>query len=513
MGVSPRVRGDAAARVARYAHGSRIPFVVPQSAPALEELLPFVKNRIIRISFSDEISAPSRDWIEQQLVRSLGLDLASGDRVITGTLPEAVTDDWIKWLKKTSSVSITDKPVTAPTPIPAPKPMIPYEILGAVLILVAALFLILFWKGLRNLAHDLTSELGKISSPSTTMGEAIEARQRSQTPEPEKIKPAGPDSTEDQTHLLEKIDPLALKLFVYDCSGLTQTRNYPAAIIYRILSKVDLARKLDQEIEEEFKPISSRITETPSRKEIEGVLYPLLPQYKAISRNEFTATLAKQSMEWLRHLAGYLDLDELGMLLDLLPPLKMRALAEGLDLQIRLQLFQKSSETKTAHEDAQILGRVKSAAEKLLIQTRNQTSTGSDSFAARYKNNILLKIETFEEEEVLYQASRQIKGVYVGLLSLLNEGSVSFWNQVDVRDLANCIGGYNPEVRAICEKFLSPRRYQWLVSFLERMETVSHEYTSPSVVESRNRILDSFKLELAQLMKPVKNEGQIRKTA
>jgi hypothetical protein len=479
------------------------------AALTFEETLPFVKSKIIRLGLSAEVNAESRKWIQDKLSKDLKLQIEKGDELALYDLPADFTQGWANWFKKVQpfpETPIPIQPVVQKESTPIHWSVIVLGILGVALLG----FFVFGFQSFRNLmAGELTKlsqsisasapgqsslmqSSGALSSAlsgagSSAMGQSLAATGIRTSTSDSFSREIGPSK------ILEKLDVNTLKMIALDCSASASHRYFASAMIFSHIDQPNLALEFEKSIADEFKPFPLQGEAFPSRAQIEQWIVPYYPQYKTLSKSPFAMDLASQPVEWLNELALVLNPAECVLLMDLLPPLKMKLMLDQVTLKKRIEWSKVSIESwdETAKQHhlsilVAVFNEFKSKLPRIPVQKKKQNEQS-------YRKNMLLAVHSFDQEEQLYESTlddaKKGISVYTGILSYLGLNDTEVWGSLDARDLACATFGYSEAMREQIAQMLPGKKGEWYRNFCNKLSASPLPYESDAVVLAQNSIL------------------------
>ncbi|MBI2605368.1 MAG: hypothetical protein HYW49_04735 [Deltaproteobacteria bacterium] len=438
---------------------------------SVEKLLTYIKKIDLKISVMPNVAPSVRDMVKSSLTSALSLDAARGDVVTVDDLPQGFAMAWSPSTDFSLDSSAYFKPV-----------LMLGGMIGIMLIFAAMVLFLAF----RQIGTRISSEARNIS---TTLKDALENQAG---PVPSLALPAarGPEAayggggegagraseTITGPAFWEKVDLDAVVAFCHDCFEHPHYGAAANALINSILppdKSAELEKKLPAKTLERY--MGTKVDIKPA--EITGIFQTNQAEYRRSVRSPIGRTVLTISVPRLLPFTNSLEKMEAAVLVNSLTPLRRGLLLKVLPTSFKMELAKASSKQVSAVEQKAY---ELSLTEKLTKLAKTEEKE-ADTYSMDYLSQIIMRAESFEEDEQYYDHAKTSGEAYATALAALDVFTSDDWDAMNLQDLAAAYCGYSPKTKdALVSKFTG-KRMDWLKNFLGKLGANPPPYDSPAV--------------------------------
>lgn len=478
------------------------PVYVPagvKSDLALPELLNFVKTKKVRMGFTEVVNPEFRNWIKQRVIDQTHLNTQGGDVIETYDLPKEFSASWVQWLQM-------GKPKWQSGDWTAL-----WILLGGLtFLLVGAGIIVLF--GVSTLSSRLSREVSKMSDTfsDSFQGGTSASMMNEKTKESsiEQQKHAQHEALAD-SKLLEKLDLDVLQAFCRDAASHEDYRFVPYSLIYHFLPN-EKSEALEKSFSENEIPFPTAGEPVPTQAQVSQLLAANFHEYKNKAKNPFVKEVNQFSVAVLTSVAKTLQVPYSVILMDALLPQKKKVVSADIPVQTRLDWVKAAQSPAWKDQNWNPL-KQQALQTEVLDQLKSfqghQAVEPSHGFETMEMSVELLEVTSFEEDEQLYQSTRETPELYQGVLSMIQQWGPEVWKTVDARELAMMTFGYSQSIKDLVISKLEGKKVEWYKSFVQNHTQAHYSYQQNSVKSVRETYLNRFRAQSKNIL-PQQNQQE-----
>ena len=440
--------------------------IVDQS---FERLITYVDQVNVIVSIAPGISRQVQELITSSLKSMMLINSKRGDTISFNDLPESIVTAWTP----EPNIEIYKKPA-----------MILSGYFGVILMfIVLAMFF-----GFRQVGKSLTNEARFISNSikdamesSTGMGGMQQAPGAMNSPsasKSESFESSGGD-------FWEKVDVETIAAFCFDAVSQPLYSGVPSLMVGSILDN-QKASQLESLIPVKYVNFVGKMNVKSG--EVQQIFQKYQSEYRRAARTPMSKMAFQIEMEKVLELGRELSSFEKAMFINSLTPMKRSNLLKTYSTDEKLQLAKISQENVSPieHKRTEV-----SLMEKLSKYTVKE-EVGTNVQSLNYLTSIILKVESFEEDELMYE-KMQGSADYQGVLLAFDCFNQENWEEFNLQDLAIAYCGYSERFKeALIGKF-SGKKQEWVKNFLNKYGQTNLEFTAPQVEAVHELIVSKIK--------------------
>lgn len=431
---------------------------------SIEKLVTYVERVNVIVSIAPGISAQAQDLITNTLQAMVELDLKRGDKITFMDLPESVVTAWSP----------------EPNVEAYKKPALILGVLFGFMLLLAA-FVVMF--GLKQVGTQITKEArfltGTIKEAlenSNSMPQQPSMAAMQQSPAHSPSATSRMDSFEPVTsQFWDKVDADTITAFCYDCISQPVYHVVPALMVGSFLDSAK-ASSVEGNLPLEVLRNSDEKTNLKSGDVIQ-IFQKYQSEYRRAVRSPMSQQVLRIDVDKLIEFSKELQNVEVALLINSLTPLKRSTLLKMLSTEVKLELAKASQENISIveHKKFEI-----SLIEKIMKIT--QDSNKKEEFhSLNYLTSIILKTESFAEDESLYEKMDHQGGSYNGILLALDFFKNTDWEEISPQDLAIAFSGYSEKYKNMVTEKFSGKKLEWMKNFFNKYERSQLDFHSDQV--------------------------------
>jgi hypothetical protein len=469
--------------------GDELSTIETSGSESMGLLLSRIEKMEVSVGVAKTVPESIRQVIKTSLSGSLALQEGRGDVVTFSELPEALATVWAP-------------PPVSKESMPEPKERTSLNDIEIALAGIAGGFLLLaafiIFFAFRQTASRLSSEARIMAA---VLKEALESSSAGgnsfQMPATRAATPQTPTtngsvaSDDSAGSIWDKVDNDSVIAFCIDCLDHPQYRSMPGLLIDSILDS-----DRSEEVRAKLSPLGYEA------QNIAGVQYPARevtslfqahqPEYRRITRSPMSKQLLQISFDELVEFAKSSESVQSALLINSLTPLRRALILKVLPVELKLQLASVASQPMSMVEHKTHELALTSQLEKL---GRTDRSKESQVHSMSFLSQIILRAETFEDDELFHKSVSKASGTtpYFSVLQALESFEAQDWETENLQELALAFCGYSQDVKAELVSKFSGKRQDWFKNFLGKFENSRPHYASPPVFQVHERIKDKLR--------------------
>ena len=426
----------------------------------IEQLTKYVESANIIVSLAPGTATQTQELITSMIQSMMGLDFKRGDKITFVDLPQSVITAWTP----EPSIEIYKKPVM---------------ILSGFFALILLLTGIVITFGLKNISTHITKESRMLGN---SLKEAIDGSGgMKQSPMPS----VGPLSAPIQQNKSEKFEPMTsqfwdkidtatLTAFCYDCISQPAYYSIPSMMVGTILDQekaIEVENNLPADVVRNFSEKSSFTT-----ADVMHLFQKHQSEYRRAARSPMSQQVLKVAVSRLIVFTSELKNMEIALLINSLTPLKRSSLLKMLSTEVKMGLAQTSKENLSIveHKKFEV-----SLIEKIMKITKTDNKS-EEYHSLNYLTSIILKTETYAEDEALYEKMNH-QGEYQGVLLAFDHFKTADWEEFNPQDLAIAFAGYSEKYKSSVMANFSGKKLDWVKNFFSKYEKAQPDFHSDQV--------------------------------
>jgi hypothetical protein len=437
---------------------------------SFEKIITYVDQVNVIVSIAPGISNKVQELITTSLKSMMLLDTKRGDTISFNELPEAIVTAWTP----EPSIDIYKKPA-----------MLLSGYFGVILMLiVVAMFL-----GFRLVGSSLSKEAQFISS---SIREALESSfgmggmggMQNNTAITNATNAATTETKEgSSSDFWEKVDIDSIAAFCFDSVSQPLYSPVPSLMVGTFLDHQKSAQ-LEALIPKSYVNYVGKINIKPN--EVQQIFKKYQTEYRRATRSPISKLVFRVEMEKVLELNSQLGNLEKALLLNSLTPLKRANLLRTYSTDAKLELAKASQGiTPIEHKKTEV-----SLMEKVqkYVMTDNMVDQPQ---SLNYLTSIILQVESFEEDEKMYE-KMSTQGDYRGVLLAFDYFNSENWEEFNLQDLALAFCGYSDKFKELLAGKFSGKKQEWVKNFLKKFSQANLEFNSPQVESVHEMIVSKI---------------------
>lgn len=439
---------------------------------SIENLIKYVEKVNIVVSIAPGISAQAQDLITNTLQSMVELDVKRGDNVSFMDLPESVTSAW----KTEPNIEAYQKPAL---------------FMGGFFGLMLLLAAIVISFGLKQVGVQISKEArfltGTIKDAMDNSGNMMRNTPAMASQPVSQASVVKTESFEPATsQFWEKVDADTITAFCYDCISQPIYNAIPSMMVGTLLDPTK-ASAVENNLPIDYLRNFNEKTNLKSSDVIQ-IFQKYQSEYRRAVRSPMSQQVLRIDVAKLIDFSAGLQNVEIALLINSLTPLKRSSLLKMISTETKLELAKASQENLSIveHKKFEI-----SLIEKIMKITQSENKK-EEFHSLNYLTSIILKVESFAEDEALYQKMSGA-GDYNGVLLAFDYFKNNEWEEFNPQDLAMAFCGYSESYRnQVIEKF-SGKKQEWVRNFFSKYERAQPDFHSDQVEAIHDLIKSKIK--------------------
>ncbi len=435
---------------------------------SLERLITYVDKVDVTVSIAPGISGQVQELITNSLKQMLLIDTKRGDSITYKDLPEAIINAW----NPEPSIEIYKKPA-----------MILSGYFGMILLFVA--LAVIF--GFRAIGQRITREAGSLTGALKEVLETSPAFGGGMQNQPAMNQQASPVKMESSepagSQFWDKVDVDSITAFCFDCISQPIYVAIPSIMVGNILDPIK-SSEVEKLLPEEF-VVGFNGKTNLKNSDITQIFQKYQSEYRRANRSPMSKQILDLEIDRVVEFSKNLHKVELALLINAMTPMKRAMLLKSLTTEDKIELSKASQENLSAveHKKHEV-----SLLEKIVELNGTRTKKEA-THSLNYLASIILNVETFQEDESMYEKMAST-GEYNGVLLAFDYFSNEQWEAFNLQDLAISFCGYSEKFKTELVGKFSGKKQDWMRNFLVKYEQNQPDFRS-NQVESVHELIKS----------------------
>ncbi|MBC7691202.1 MAG: hypothetical protein H7222_05485 [Methylotenera sp.] len=280
-----------------------------------------------------------------------------------------------------------------------------------------------------------------------------------------------------------KIDIDSIVAFCVDCLDHPQYRSIPGLLIDSLLESERSTEVQNHLVSKEYEAQALTGTQYQTR-EVNSLFQSHQPEYRRSGRSPMAKQLLLVPFEKMQELVKSSSPVQSAMIINSLTPLRRSMVLKDLTVDYKLELsaFASKPMSMVEHKTAEL--ELTSTLEKFSHSRPKEAQFHSMS----YLSQVILKAESFSEDEQFHLTARNGRSNYVSVLKSFDVFTADDWSTENLQELAIAFCGYSTEVKArLTEKFTG-KRQDWFRNFMSKFASSNPDFSEFQVVQVQDRI-------------------------
>jgi hypothetical protein len=428
---------------------------------SLERLISYVEKVDVTVSVAPGLPNQVQELITNSLKQMLLIDTRRGDSITFKELPQAILTAW----NPEPSIEIYKKPA-----------MILSGYFGVILLFVALAVMLGFRQMGIRVTREASALIGTIregieNSMAMSGGMPSQASMGAQAAAPVKMESSGPMGSD----FWDKVESETVVAFCFDCISQPTYMAVPSIMVSGILDP-EKSAEVETRLPYEYVVGFNGKTNLKS-SDVTAMFQKHQTEYRRAIRSAASKQLIETELEKVIEFSHSLEQFELALLLNALTPFKRTGLLKTLSTDSKLQLAKASQEKLSVAEQKKFEISLLEKIEKL---TEGQKKQKAESNSLNYLTSIILSVESFAEDESLYEKMGS-EGGYTGVLLAFEHFNEQTWDEFNLQDLVMAFCGYSEKYKnSLISKF-SGKKQEWVKNFLVKFQQNQPDFHSPQV--------------------------------
>jgi hypothetical protein len=428
---------------------------------SLERLISYVEKVDVTVSVAPGLPDQVQELITNSLKQMLLIDMKRGDTIAFKELPQAILTAW----NPEPSIEIYKKPA-----------MILSGYFGVILLFVALAVMLGFRQMGIRVTREASALIGTIregieNSMAMGGGMSSQAAMGAQAASAVKMESSGPIGSD----FWEKVESETVVAFCFDCISQPTYMAVPSIMVSGILDP-DKASEVETRLPYEYVVGFSGKTNLKG-SDVTAMFQKHQTEYRRAIRSAAAKQLIETDLEKVIEFSQSLEQFELALLLNALTPFKRTGLLKTFNTDAKLQLAKASQEKLSVAEQKKFEISLLEKIEKL---TEGQKKQKAEANSLNYLTSIILSVESFAEDESLYEKMGS-SGGYSGVLLAFEHFNEQTWDEFNLQDLVMAFSGYSEKYKnSLISKF-SGKKQEWVKNFLVKFQNNAPDFHSPQV--------------------------------